>query len=64
MWQTTTCDKCNSVLKYDNRSVVEGNREHQDVLCPLCKNVVGRVFTDLIPSVYVIQDNYSHKVDK
>lgn len=44
--------------------VVEGNREHEDVLCPLCKNVVGRVFTDLIPSVYVIQDNYSHKVDK
>ena len=64
MWQTTTCDNCNSVLKYDNRSVVEGNREHEDVLCPLCKNVVGRVFTDLIPSVYVIQDNYSHKVDK
>ena len=60
MLQTTTCDKCDSILKYDNKSVVEGNREFEDVRCPLCKNVIGRVFTDLIPTIYIIQDNYSH----
>lgn len=49
MWQRVTCNECGAVLEYDTSSVWESNRESEDVKCPICKHVVGSVFTDLIP---------------
>lgn len=50
-----TCAKCGSILEYDDKSVWEGNRDHEDVRCPVCKSIVATVFTDLIPTVRVIE---------
>ena len=49
------CEKCGSILEYDNRSVCLGNRESEDVPCPICQNAVDTVFTDLIPAVRIIK---------
>ena len=49
------CPKCNSDLEYDDKSVWEGNREHEDYECPICGTVVGSAFTDAIPTVRVIK---------
>ncbi len=51
-----TCEKCGSVLEYNNRSVVEGCRDFEDVKCPVCHNIIDTVFTDLIPIVRVIKN--------
>lgn len=56
MWYKVTCNKCNSILEYENKSIHEGNRDHEDVPCPICNNVVASVFTDLRPSVRLIKD--------
>ena len=65
MIHRVTCDKCNSTLEYDDKSIWEGNREHEDVVCPACGNIIGRPFTDLIPVAQLIKrggnqvkDNY------
>jgi hypothetical protein len=49
------CEECKSTLEYDDRSVCLGNRDREDIKCPICKNIVDTVFTDLIPNVRVIQ---------
>lgn len=49
------CDGCGSELEYDDKSVWEGNREHEDYECPICGTVVGSAFTDAIPTVRVIK---------
>ena len=55
MLKKVVCESCNSILQYDDRSTWEGNREHEDVICPVCKNIVDCIFTDLIPIVHVIE---------
>lgn len=55
MKRRVVCDNCKSLLEYDDRSVWLGNREREDVPCPVCKNIVDTVFTDLIPNVRVIK---------
>lgn len=55
MIRTTTCEKCGSVLQYDDSSVWEGNREIEDVVCPVCGNIIGSVFTDLNPVAILIK---------
>lgn len=47
------CDKCQSVIEYEDKYVWEGNRNHEDVCCPKCGAVVASVFTDLIPLVKI-----------
>lgn len=54
--KTVTCKKCGSVLEYDDKSIWEGNRENEELECPVCKNVIGYVFTDLIPTIRVISN--------
>lgn len=49
MIHRVTCDKCGSISEYDDRSIWEGNREREEVECPVCGNIIGSVFTDLIP---------------
>lgn len=61
MWKKTTCNKCNSILEYEDKSVFEGNREHEDISCPVCKNIVASVFTDLIPSIRLIEEGRTHE---
>ncbi len=56
MWIRVSCEKCGAVLEYQNKSVCEGNRDSEDVKCPVCKNVVGSVFTDLIPEVRLVKE--------
>lgn len=55
MKRQVVCEECNSVLEYDDRSVWLGNRDHEDIQCPVCKNIVDTVFTDQIPIVHVIK---------
>ena len=55
MKRQVVCEKCNSVLEYDDMSVWLGNRDHEDIPCPVCKNIVDTVFTDQIPIVRVIK---------
>lgn len=50
------CEKCGAVLEYENRSVMEGCRDFEDVVCPVCHNIIDTVFTDLIPIARVIKD--------
>ncbi len=37
MKKTVTCKKCGSVLEYDDKSIWEGNRENEELECPVCK---------------------------
>lgn len=55
MWKKVICDKCNSELEYEDKSVWEGNREREQVYCPVCGNEVSSVFIDLIPQVRVVK---------
>lgn len=55
MKRRVVCEECKSTLEYDDRSVCSGNRDREDIKCPICKNIVDTVFTDLIPNVRVIQ---------
>lgn len=50
-----TCNKCKSILEYNDKFVWEGNRDFEDFICPVCKNVVATVFTDQIPVVRLIK---------
>ena len=55
MKRRAVCEKCGSLLEYDDKSVWLGNREREDICCPECDTVVDTVFTDQIPTVYVIK---------
>lgn len=55
MIHRVVCDRCKSLLEYDDKSVWEGNRDREDVECPVCHFIVGSVFTDLIPQARVIK---------
>ena len=57
MLKRVVCNKCNSVLEYDDKSVCEGNRDFEEVNCPKCRNVVARVFTDLCPRIRLADHN-------
>ena len=46
MLKRVICNKCKSILEYDDKSVWEGNRDFEDFICPVCKNVVATVLTD------------------
>ena len=59
MKRQVVCGKCGANLEYDDKSVWLGNRDHEDICCPVCKNVVDTVFTDLIPTVRVINKGES-----
>lgn len=34
MIHRVTCDRCGSISEYDDKSIWEGNREHEDIECP------------------------------
>ena len=46
---------------YDEKTVWEGNREHEEFLCPECGNVIGTAFTDQIPTVRLIKKGSKEK---
>lgn len=49
-----------SILEYDDKSVWEGNRDFEDITCPICKKIVATVFTDLVPVVRVIKEGHKN----
>lgn len=51
------CPKCGSLVKYDNKSVWEGNRDFEEVLCPKCGEYLARVFTDGDPNPHLVDEN-------
>ena len=55
MKHTVACSKCGAICEYDDRSVWEGNREHEDFLCPECGNIIGSAFTDQNPTVRLVK---------
>lgn len=56
MLRRVICNKCRAELEYDDKSVWEGNRDFEQVLCPICSNEIDSIFTDLIPIVRVIKE--------
>ena len=56
MKKRITCNNCNSLLEYDDKSIHKGNRDFEEITCPICKTVVTRVFTDLTPMAYVVKE--------
>ena len=54
MLRKTICKRCGSLSEYDDKSVWEGNREFEEVLCPECGEIIGTVFTDLLPKARLI----------
>ena len=60
MFKKITCDKCKSILEYDDKSVWEGNRDLENITCPICKKIVATVFTDLVPVVRVIKEGHKN----
>ena len=63
MIRRATCEMCGVRVEYDDRSIWEGNRDFEDVLCPKCGNVLDRVFTDLCPTVRIIGEARQNKSD-
>ena len=55
MMHRAICNRCGSISEYDDKSIWEGNREFEDITCPECGNIIGSVFTDLIPVVRLIK---------
>lgn len=55
MKRQVVCKKCSSVLEYDDKSVWLGNRDYEDILCPICRNIVDTIFTDQISTVRIIK---------
>ena len=51
MIHRVTCDRCGSISEYDDKSIWEGNREHEDIECPVCGNIIDSAFTDLTPDL-------------
>ena len=49
-----TCQKCKTLIEYDSTSTHEGLRDFEEIECPRCGHVVTRVFTNLTPSVRVV----------
>ena len=37
MTHRVTCDRCGSISEYDDKSIWEGNREHEDIECPVAR---------------------------
>lgn len=54
MIHRVTCDRCGSISEYDDKSIWEGNREHEDIECPVCGNIIDSAFTDLTPVARLI----------
>lgn len=49
------CPNCGAIIEYEYKSVVEGNRDFEEIDCPDCCTKLARVFTDDVPRVYVIK---------
>ncbi len=57
MLQRIRCKECNSLVEYDNRSIVEGNRDFENINCPKCGAYLTRVFTDLSPFGQLVDES-------
>lgn len=44
-----------NTIEYEDKSVFEGNREFEEVVCPVCGNELCQVFTDLLPNPRVVK---------
>lgn len=57
MLQRIRCKQCNSLVEYDSRSIVEGNRDFENINCPKCGTYLTRVFTDLSLSGQLVNES-------
>ena len=58
MLRRKICPNCGAECQYDDRSVWEGNREHEEYNCPRCGYVLATAFTDQPPIVRIVtKDN-------
>lgn len=55
MIRNLICPNCHSECQYDDKSIWEGNRDMEDILCPVCDELLTRVFTDFNPVVILIK---------
>ena len=55
MIKTVVCEKCGSTIRYEDKSIVEGNRDFEEVNCQICGNNLDCIFTDLIPDPMIVK---------
>lgn len=49
------CKNCKNVIEYEDKSVWEGNRDFEDIDCPVCGFKLTRIFTDGFPDPRVVK---------
>jgi len=55
--KTVICSGCGKTVRYSDESVIEGCRDFENVVCPNCKYIIARVFTNGHPNPHIIEDN-------
>lgn len=49
------CGNCGANLRVEENDTIPGCREMEEYTCPVCGEVVGKVFTSGIPVAYEIK---------
>lgn len=44
------CETCQNWIEFEDKTIWEGNRDFEKVICPVCGNLLAEVFTDLTPN--------------
>lgn len=60
MTKCVLCKVCGAKVNYIANSVCAGNRDYEDIDCPRCGTVLFRVFTDVIPTVWIAKEEQEH----
>lgn len=50
------CPKCNAKLRVEENDTAPGCREMEEVFCPVCHEVVTKVFTSGMPVAFVVRE--------
>lgn len=49
------CKKCKTKLKIEDNDTMPGCREMEEAYCPICNELVYKIFTSGIPTVRVVK---------
>ena len=52
------CKKCKAKLKIEANDTMPGCREMEEAYCPICHELVDKVFTSGFPTVRIVKEKY------